>query len=630
MPQPHTMIENAIQRGDGAASPIGEVAVGALVYSRVLHLLLIALFAGLAYANSLQVPFLFDDQPSIPDNPVIRDLGNFLLHDTGYRYNPGRFVGYLSFALNYRLGGVEVVGYHLFNIAVHLGNALLVYALALITFETPFFRDSRPAGRLPAVTGPSRATCNGIALLAALIFVVHPLQTQAVTYIVQRLTSLMTLFFLLALVLYALMRQRGEASRPRVLALYLGSLAAVLLAMKTKQNAFTLPAVIALYEFFFFRGAIRKRLLRLVPFFLTLLVIPLSLLDLQKPMGAVISEVSKVTQYKSPLSRLDYLYTQFRVIVTYLRLLVFPVDQNLDYDYPLYHSLFAAPVFASLSLLLALAGAGYYLWRRSATEFPELRLASFGICYFFITLSVESSVIPITDVIYEHRVYLSSAGAFLTVATLLVSLAARVLGSTGRKALLCSCCAAIVVLCLLTFQRNKVWASSVSLWEDVVGKSPGKARGYNNLGAAYTDAGSWQKGGVALNRALVLDPTNAEAYYNLGRLYLGFPDRAGEAVAALKTAIRLKPDYEDAFVNLAAAYIRVGNPAESIRILERVLAETAERADAHFNLAVAYSLVGDLPGALREDGILRRLEPRMAGQLEQYLDKSGAPAPPRN
>lgn len=616
------MIKDSMQTGDWAGFRFLEGTARTLVSSRAFHILLIALLGSLAYSNSLHGPFLFDDRPSIPNNPVIREVGNFFLNDAGYRYNSNRYIGYLTFALNYLAGGLEVAGYHLFNLAVHLINSLLVYALVLITFATPFFKDSRPGSRRSATTSPSMATSNGIALLVALLFVAHPLQTQAVTYVVQRLTSLMTLFFLLALVLYALMRRYSASSRGKGLALYFASLASVLLAMKTKENAFTLPVVIGLYEWFFFQGAASKRMLRLIPFLATLLIIPLSLFDVNKPLGAVISQVSRVTQHKATLSRLDYLFTQFRVVVTYLRLLVFPVNQNLDYDYPLYHSLLVAPVFASLLLLLALAGFGLYLWRRSRTEQPELRLASFGIFYFFITLSVESSVIPITDVIYEHRVYLSSVGAFLAAATLLVTLSVRLLGKTGRRVVLCSCAAVIAVLSVTTFQRNKAWASSVSLWEDVVSKSPGKARGYNSLGAAYTEAGRREEAVDSLKRSLALDPAQSEAYYNLGRVYLTYPGGSGAAIAALKTAIGIRPDYDDAYVNLAAAFIQAGNPAEAARLLVSIMASVARRPDAHMNLGIAYFLMGNLPQALRQAEILKELDPRMAGQLENYMNQS--------
>jgi len=153
----------------------------------------------LAYSNSFRVPFVFDDLPSIVDNPVIRSLDNFLASTSGYENHERRFVGYLTFALNYRLGGLDVTGYHAFNLVVHLANALLLYALVRLAFRTPHLAGSRLAPR-----------AGTVALLCGLLFVVHPVQTQAVTYVVQRLTSLATLFYLLAMVLYAVGRLKAR------------------------------------------------------------------------------------------------------------------------------------------------------------------------------------------------------------------------------------------------------------------------------------------------------------------------------------------------------------------------------------------------------------------------------------
>jgi tetratricopeptide (TPR) repeat protein len=180
----------------------------------------------------------------------------------------------------------------------------------------------------------------------------------------------------------------------------------------------------------------------------------------------------------------------------------------------------------------------------------------------------------------------------------------------------------IAVLGGATFQRNRVWSSNVSLWEDVVRKSPGKARGYNNLGAALSDAGRNEEAIAALRQALAINPEHTEAFYNLGRVYLTYPDRIGDAIAVLKRAIELKPDYDDAYVNLAAAYIRGGKPAEAVRFVENVIARSADRPDAHFNLGVAYFLAGNIQGAMQEAAVLRQLDPQLAGQLEQFMSRS--------
>ncbi|MBI4412257.1 MAG: hypothetical protein HY541_07225, partial [Deltaproteobacteria bacterium] len=258
-------------------------------------LFVFCLLAGLIYSNTFSNPFLFDDTGNIEGNPLIRDLANFL------NLSGTRYVGYLTFALNYQFGGLNVFGYHLVNLLIHIANGFLVYWLVVLlvrVFPSPF--PPPPGGR---------GRGEGIALIAALLFIVHPIQTQAVTYIVQRFASLVTLFYLLAVVCYLKWRLFGETTdqgpgtrdqklqvtghgspvtglfkRSRVW--YVASLLSTLLAMKTKENSFTLPLMILLVEWIFFRRITRKQWLILIPFLLTLFIIPLSL-SYQEPSTVV-------------------------------------------------------------------------------------------------------------------------------------------------------------------------------------------------------------------------------------------------------------------------------------------------------------------------------------------------------
>jgi hypothetical protein len=365
----------------------------------------------------------------IEKNPVITSLDNFYSNTTGYEFNSRRFVTYLTFALNYRFGGYSVVGYHIFNLAIHLINALLVYTLVLLVFRTQVAQLPHSPG---SAMNAAEIRFRMAALFSALLFTAHPIQTQAVTYIYQRLTSLTTLFYLLSIVAYikarlaGLAAEQGAASRARLkaAAFYLASLICAILAMKTKEIAFTLPLMIALFEFVFFRSGFKKKMIFILPLLMTLVIIPISMMGLHKPLGELLSDISERTRVQTDMSRWDYLMTQMRVVVTYVRLIFFPAGQNLDYDYPVYHSFFDPSVFFSFVFLALLAGLGVYFLRRAKREasgpgspdFPPIapfyyRLAAFGIFWFFLALSVESSFIPIVDVIFEHRVYLPSVGA---------------------------------------------------------------------------------------------------------------------------------------------------------------------------------------------------------------------------
>ena len=438
------------------------------------HGLLIAAVYLVAYSNTFRVPFQFDDRYHIAAKPFVRDVGAFFDPARAERFAADhafrvRTIGYLTFAVNYRLHGDDVTGYHVVNLAIHLLNALLVYMLAALTFRTPKMKDT-----------PLRDFRGRVALFSALLFAVHPLQTEAVTYIVQRLASLTTLFYLLGVVLYARCRIASEDSPSvlRPLPWYLLSLLSAVLAMRTKEIAFTLPLTIGLYESLFFGGKPGKRALALIPFLLTMLIIPLRILGAGGQVGEWIGDVSRATRVGTALSRSEYLSTQFRVIVTYLRLLFFPVGQNLDYDYPVFASVRNPEVFLSFLLLVSLAAFAAYLLSRARGTSSAGRLVSFGVFWFFIALSVESGVIPIPDVIFEHRVYLPSAGFFIAAVTL-VFMGAQRLGRRrrGYETLAVAILVAVVVaLTAATYARNGVWRSETTLWEDVMKKSPRKAR----------------------------------------------------------------------------------------------------------------------------------------------------------
>jgi protein O-mannosyl-transferase len=616
-------------------------------------ILLIILAGFLSYSNTFHVPFVLDDKLAIVDNQGIRGLKDI------YGGPPTRILAYFTFALNYHFGGLEVAGYHAVNLCIHLITALLVYWLVRLTFRTPFLRGSRFAPRAGLV-----------ALLAALLFVVHPVQTQAVTYIVQRIASLATMFFLLAVVLYVLARLKSEVQDSRnkgqatagkgegaqethdkregvrkgfgpgswtsnlaPVFLLAGSVLAAVLAMKTKEISFTLPLAILLYELFFFQSAWQRRLLYLLPVMATLPIVPLTVLGIGESTGDIVSDIDgQLRPDDTSIPRLHYLFTQFRVIGTYLRLLALPANQNLDYDYPVYTTFFTPPVFLSFLLLASLMAVAIYLHRisrqsaarRPTPDFhnpaastqafdPALRLISFGILWFFLALSIESSLIPIDDVIFEHRLYLPSFGALAAFAVLFL-LGMERIRLLGIKLTIVIAGIMVASLALATFQRNHVWGDDVRLWQDVVRKSPAKARPYNNLGVALTEAGRYREAIEILAVAIEVKPSHPHAYNNLGRAYI-LTDQTRAALPLLNRAILLDPNYVDAHINLAAALNIEGKFSEAIQLLERKYSSLKGKAEVHFQLGVAYALQGNREAARRELAIVSRLDPGLASHL---------------
>lgn len=614
------------------------------------YLILISVTGLIAYANTFHVPFAFDDVYQIENSPLIKGVDTFILSKKEhFAYNARRYIGYVTFALNYQFGKLDVTGYHVVNLSIHLINAVLVYYLLLLTFRTPFFSKKLSAISHQPSAGESKQYAERetqkpvqgllfttrysqfIALFAALLFVSHPVQTQAVTYIAQRFTSLAAMFYLLSMGFYIrgrlLNRQAGRLASHALALLSAG------LAMMTKEIAFTLPVTVILYEFIFFKSPLRRRLFLMIPVVLTLVVIFVGVFGTHRPLGELLSDLSERTRVQTDISRWDYFLTQLKVITTYVRLLFLPVNQNVDYDYPIARSFFSPSVFLSFIFLASIFGTALYLlYKTHGTRSkgqrtqdkgpkavssessacvdsscfllltPYLRLIAFGILWFFITLSVESSFIPIADVIFEHRIYLPSVGAFTAIATSLFAIAGRLREGreTTERVVIVGLAAIVLIFSMATHTRNMVWQDEVRLWEDVVKKSPGNARAYNNLGYLLMGQGQSDKSAGYFARALQLQPEYTDARNNLGVAYynLGYMDAAIEQFKTVQRLVLTGPYATDAHHNLGLAYIQKGMLDEAITEMEAALSLMPDSAELYNDLGVAYKKKGLLDKAI--------------------------------
>ena len=533
----------------------------------ILAILGIAGIAFLAYSNSFGVPFVFDDRFWIVGNPAVQAIGAWDDVAKVYWQGPNRFVGIMTLALNFRLGGLDVTGYHAFNFGVHLATALLIFVLVRLTFRSPRMRSSAIA-RQGVVVG----------FAAALLFVAHPLQTQAVTYIVQRLASLATFFYVLALVLYAWWRTRGGAGTGRLtvtVVFGVAIVATILLAMKTKEIAFTLPFCILLYEWVFFDPPRRAQLPVLFGVLATLPVIPLSFLRPGTPIDHALSAASTVPSALQPLSRLEYARTQVVVVGRYLQLLAFPAAQNVDHDVRPVASLLEPRVVLSLAMLVALAAVAAVLWwavmrRGAARADPGALLVVFGVCWFFLGLSVESTVIPIPDLIAEHRVYLPSVGLSIAAAYVLVAIALRLAPKRGALVAAVVATALGLVLAWATHQRNELWRDELELWLDAAQKSPGRARPHINIASTLARRGDLEGAVQRYRVALAIDPYEAETQNNMG-IACFKTNRIDEAISHFELAIRLNPDFGNAYYNLGIALGKKGQTQEAMEAMSKGL-----------------------------------------------------------
>ncbi len=539
------------------------------------------------YTASLGGPFVFDDEPNILENRHIRitAFSTDALYAAAFKSPiPSRPVANLSFGVNHFFNGTNVVGYRLINILIHIVNGCLLYALARLTFRTPALRDQA-------------AAAGAMACAAAVLWLLHPIHTQSVAYIVQRMTSLAALFYLLSLACYAGARLAEERGRRRLL--WAGCIASGLLALGTKEIAATLPVFILLYEWYFFQALdgrwLRRRLPLLAGVAALTLLIGWGFLGFGNPIERIFSG------YAGKAFGAEHrLLTQLRVVVFYISLLVYPAASRLNLDHDITPSLSLiepATTLLSLIALAALAGAAVILARRQP-------LGSFAILWFLGNLVIESSVIGL-EAIFEHRTYLPSV--FPAIA--LVALGARVFSHRKTAAALVVLLAALYSVS--TWERTRVWGDDIALWRDCVEKSPRKSRPYNNLGSALTDRERLEEAAAALSRAVALTPGYGDARYNLGTVLV----RLGQMEAGIRElaeAVRLEPKNYMAHNNLGVAHLLQENFQEAARQFEEALRLQPDFPSAGNNLGVALKNIGDLDRAAERLQAVTRLNPDYA------------------
>jgi len=549
---------------------------------------LVALVALLVYGRTLAFPYEFDDEFYIQKSSFIQDLSN-LWPPSGTRW-----FTHLTFAVNYQFTGLAESGFRLPNILIHVANGTLTYLLVNFTFRTPAFSKS--------VIEHRERLAFFVGVAAAVIFTAHPVNTQAVTYISQRFTSLATLLYLSAILLYIKSRLAGTGLKAVP---YILSVLTAFLAQKTKEIAFTLPFMIALYEFAFFSfdgKTWKRKLFYLVPFLLAAFVIPVSIFgpDLGITEGhQSVHESLRQDQLRDikAVSPYVYLITQFRVIITYMRLLVLPINQNFDYDFPLSKSVLEPAVILSLLFIVLVLALAIYTFRVSLKKKNGVALfGAFGALWFFITLAVESSVIPIKDVIFEHRLYLPGIGASIAFSSFSLHVYRRFRERHGLRSELTA--GAIVFILVVTsplvtaaYSRNMVWQDNITFIEDIVRKSPNRIRQRLNLGQAYFRAGRIDDAIAELEAADRLSPGSSDIHYTLGYIYQHTKEFE-KAISEYKAAIDMLHNHIEAYNNIGIMYKEVGRYEEAIEAFKNVLRINPNYVEAYFNLGNVLSLNG--------------------------------------
>src|SRR5580658_8634783 len=528
----------------------------------------------IAYARSFSVPLLFDDESSIAGNPTLRHLSTAFWPPTEATVGGRPFLN-LSLAVNYAVSGTAVWSYHAVNLAIHILAGLTVFGIIRRTLE----RQAYPKASL-------------VAFAASLLWILHPLQTESVTYVVQRAESLMGLLYLLTLYYFI----RGAATNgPRRRLWYALSVGACLLGMATKEVMVSAPLIVLLYDRTFIAGSFREawRLRRREYAFLaaTWLVLLLLVLSSHGRGGSA--------GFGTGMSSWSYARTQSPAIVHYLRLCFWPSPLVF------YYGNVVAP--ASIHLLpSALAVIGLIavtIW--ALVKHPGLGFLG---AVFFAVLAPSSSFVPVArETMAEHRMYLP----LIPVVVLAVLGMGRWLGQAFLPVLL----ALAAALAGATWSRNEAYHSEDRIWSDTVAKRPGNEAAHNNLGKALAKMPGRENEAIAqFEEAARLKPDFSEAHYNLGAAWLKVPGRMNDAVAQFEDAIRLNPDFVAAHINLGAALARLpGRLNDAIAQYREAIRLNPDLPDAHYDLGAAWlNVPGHMDDAVAQFEEAIRLNPDFA------------------
>jgi len=585
------------------------------------------------YSNTLNVPFLFDDESSILKNTSLRHLSSLwnILHPKDTAGLGGRPLLNLSYAINYALGGTDVIGYHVFNIIIHILTAFLLLLILRISFKKILNNQSFIYYR------------NLLALIVVTLWAWHPLQTICVTYLSQRAESLMAFFYCLTFLLFI----QGAYSTGRQIqySYYFSSIITCCFGILTKEVMLTAPLAILLFDRTFITGSFYQSLKKRSFLYFGYALSLLPLISLTK--GAHYRGVG-FDQHIKPLS---YALSESKVIINYIFLVLWPHPLIFDYGWYKPSSLYTLwPYIASLTIIILFTLYALIRW-------PKL---SFSGLWFFILLCPTSSIIPIaSQPMAENRLYLPVAAIYILLVILLFSY-------FGKRSLIFFSVVALT-LGFCAFSRNTSYKSPLTLWSETVKENPLNARAHGNLGLAlskslghekeaieeYTKAVSlkpdspeahndlgeallhtqstWQNGIHELQTAIEINPYFAEAHYNLGTAFLQNSDKISAAVNEFKTATDINPEFSEAYYNLGNALERLANYREAVDAYKKAISLNSNFAQAHANLGnVYYNAFSDSAQAINELSKAIEINPSFAEahyNLGNILSKYGDQRP---
>ncbi len=500
---------------------------------------ILIIFLGLSvYLNSLKGTLFWDDEVTVVNNIFIRHPIKYLgkIFSASYHSGAGETLNFyrplttLFFAFDYQIWRLNPFGYHLSNVALHILNGILIFFLLRRIFATYL-----------------------LGMCCAILFLVHPINSEAVNYISNRSDLLMLFFFLTAFYSYLFYRERGRWF------FLLVALVLYIFSILSKEMGLILPFFLLAYEVIYTH---KRKLASLSSFgvvFTGYVILRASLLNFLNI--NLLTQGAQVIPYSQDIIFRSLVFA--KAFLTYVRLFFLPLNLHMEYDMPYIRSTLDYEAWAILLFLLSLAVIIFYFGRKK-------KEIIFGQLWFiFGLLPVSGIIIPINNVVSEHYLYLGSVGFFIVIAAIFLSLwrsspSFLKLSMTGFGAVI------LVTISTLTFLRNRDWREPLNMYLDIIGKTKYSFRAYNNAGVEYFRRGNFEEAEKYFWRSLEILPTYAEALNNLGVIYERRGDFA-EAQRLYRESVELKPDYALARNNLANVYLRSNKISEAKKQLEETL-----------------------------------------------------------
>ncbi|MFH1415050.1 MAG: tetratricopeptide repeat protein [Elusimicrobiota bacterium] len=539
----------------------GFVDIKRLIVSVILLLFLILTL----YGGSLRSPFIFDDIRKIKENPDIKKITNLpasLVYPFDkdvkvYRRNePSRPLVYLTYTLNYHFGKLDPAGYRLFNMIMHFLTSVLVFILAVQIFS--YFLHRKEVWLL--------------SFFSAVLFAVHPLNTDAVTYIFGRSSILVTFFYLLSLLFFIRTFTQHRKN-------HIASVVFCLLAFCSKETAVTLPLVFLIADYFLIsRNNVKRVLNRTMIHMPYWIILGIYLVYKHFYIGGIFEKGTA-----RGVSGILYLAAQPFALLKYIRLLLFPAGYSLDHVIKLPDTVFGLSVMIPFAMILISAASVYLVCRRK-TKTSEIVL--FGILWFLITILPTANFIFINQVIAERRMYLSGIGIYIIVITVIYRLA----GQIGERMKIGKSHIAVLFFVLytvffgaVTYGRNRLYKDPVLIWQDVTSRYANSIRAHNNLGNLYLERAEYEKASEEFKKALDIDPRDAIIRNNLGLLY-SKTGRPEDAMNEYTKAAMYDPHFAEPYYNMGNLYSVRKSYEMSLKSYEKAVMINPRYADAYYNL----------------------------------------------